>query len=100
MIIALLLAAVQLPDPAKDYAAYERFTHGEFRCDDRPRSCRSEADPGPMCDTAFSRHILRDKPNHRPRRGDPWVRRYRLEGESRHNARVHRADDVVNGCDG
>jgi hypothetical protein len=46
MILALLLAAAPLPDPATDYAAYERFTHREFRCDDRPYSkgCGNEAE--------------------------------------------------------
>lgn len=158
------LAASPLPDPVKNYAAYERYTHGEFRCDDRPYSkgCGNEP-PGPierrllrlgfvpyyayelahgdpaerkraievmklcgpsgandddgvnvscdamawdwrhrryveMCGTADSAALLAD-PEHRPRRGDPWVRWYRLNGESLKNARIDRADDVVNGCD-
>jgi hypothetical protein len=54
---------------------------------------------GPMCGTRWSRHILADEPEHRTLRGDPWVRLYIARGESLKDARIHRADDVVNGCD-
>jgi hypothetical protein len=55
------------------------------------------AHPGPTCGTLYSRHIVRDQ-MHRPRRDDPWVRRYVALGETLRDARIHRADDVVNSC--
>lgn len=36
ILLALALAGSPLPDPVKHPRAYERYTHGEFVCDDHP----------------------------------------------------------------
>lgn len=52
----------------------------------------------PMCGTRWDRHILADKRDHRTLRRDPWVRWYILQGVVPVDARIQRANEVVEEC--
>jgi hypothetical protein len=109
--LALLLAAAhpgKLPDPARDYAAYVKYTEGQFVCDDEPyrKGCGNEGHRlqavraerlRPSCSEPFAQHILRD-PQHRAALRDPFVARFLTDGETIADARQDRATWVVETC--